>query len=213
MTLNPTLFKLIRLLPIFVIGGCTGISSPAKYYLLEPTELSASKLSTDSSVIEIALAPVRTPGYVNRPQIVTSVGNSQYQFSETNRWAEPLAKNLTRVLKRYLSVLVPADVSIVRAASLVKQANYYITVEILDIYMNGEDEVILNAHWNMYQKGQKTESHRNNCLMTVPEDNYSEMIAALNRCYGKLSINIANSINNSNNQSVLQAPEESSFKH
>jgi uncharacterized protein len=213
MALYLTFFKTILLLSILVISGCTGVSSPAKYYLLEPTELSVSEQDTGLSIMQIALAPVNTPGYVNRPQIVTSLGNSQYQFSEVHRWAEPLAKNLTRVLKRYLSVLVPADVAIVRAASLAKQATYYLTVEILDIYMNDEDEVILNAHWNVYQNGQKTGSHRNNCLMTVPEDNYSGMVVALNHCYGKLSINIANSIRHTENQSVLQSSEEPSFKH
>lgn len=207
MTLNKAFFKAILLLHIMLLSGCTGVSTPARFYLLEPIELT-SEIHDDPTIIQIALAQVKTPDYVNRPQIVTAVEKNQYQLSEINRWAEPLDKNLTRVLKQNLAMLVPAEVEVVYAESLAKQANFYLVVEILDLYMNSEAEVTLNAHWDLYQMGRKTENHQHNCQSGAAENNYSGMVAALNQCYRQLSITIANSINSIKKQPVLQKPIE-----
>ena len=46
----------------------------------------------------IGVGPVTVPDYLDRPQIATRSSSSSLQFSEFDRWAEPLEKNLMRVL-------------------------------------------------------------------------------------------------------------------
>jgi len=54
----------------------------------------------------IGLLPVRLPGHLNRPQLVTESGPNELIINEFARWAEPLEPALSRVLAENLATLL-----------------------------------------------------------------------------------------------------------
>ena len=57
----------------------------------------------------IAIEAVQIPGYLDRPQIVTNLNDTEYQLAEFNQWTEGLDDTLTRVIAENLLSLLSAD--------------------------------------------------------------------------------------------------------
>lgn len=103
------------ILPLAFLGtlalhaGCSR-SAPTRFYLLrsiapEPPERAAAR--TEGAV---AVGPVKVPEYLDRPQIVTRADSgTQVIVAEFDRWAEPLADGIKRVVVQNLAVLLPAS--------------------------------------------------------------------------------------------------------
>src|SRR5271170_7666944 len=92
---------------LLAIQGCTILpprQDPSRFYILTPASDSASAAS--ASQVSIGLGPIRFPGYLKRPEMVTRIDADQLQLSAENRWAEPLDSNFQRVLAQDLSQLL-----------------------------------------------------------------------------------------------------------
>ena len=61
-------------------------------------------------IITIGLAPIGLPRYLDRPQIMTRLGEHELGLSEVDLWADPLKDMIPRVLARNLAALLCADV-------------------------------------------------------------------------------------------------------
>src|SRR5262245_9638167 len=106
--------RLIKLITALVViglslAGCGNLFPPSqpnssKIYLLA-SPLKATDRQTRSTRIFLGVGPLRLPGYLERREIVTRVGQSQLDVSQKDRWAEPLDENLSHVLAQNLSVL------------------------------------------------------------------------------------------------------------
>ena len=125
--------------------GC-GRSTPSQLYVLYSPELKAGT-AVDKS---IALDPVRIPKHLDRLVVMTQHSNTEMAFSETQRWAGPLANNITSVLKENLSKLL-ANPNVYEARFGRKAAD--ITVSISLQQFSGElgEEAYLKAHWTLTQ--------------------------------------------------------------
>jgi len=89
------------------IPGCSS-NVPTNFYLLTPTpeQRVTSNPSADSSADRVqnesgtraGVRIVTVPEYLNRLGLVTRPNPNELNVSTTERWAEPLADNITRVL-------------------------------------------------------------------------------------------------------------------
>lgn len=98
MKMNPK-NRCIALLPV-LLGGASllscGTSSPARFYLVSSPE-AASKPSPSTGPL-VALEIVEVPAHLQRDPIATRTSPHELQVSEFDRWAEPLADALRRVI-------------------------------------------------------------------------------------------------------------------
>jgi uncharacterized lipoprotein YmbA len=91
---------------IALLSGCIGGRSPAPdYHLL--TARAQTKIATlDTS---IGIGPVRVAPFLTRTDITTHAGGGTMQFSEMERWGEPLEQGIQRVLLQNINTLTGAE--------------------------------------------------------------------------------------------------------
>lgn len=99
---------LISILLLFCTS-CIQIGSnpqPMNHYLLESMPEAVNIYS--SKPLNINLDLINFPDYLDRQQIVTRNNNNSIDFSDSERWAEPLQDNLTRTIRENLAMMLPA---------------------------------------------------------------------------------------------------------
>jgi uncharacterized lipoprotein YmbA len=95
---------------LLLLTAC-GTTEPSRFYLLS-ADVDPSSVRQESGIGEemaIEIGPVTLPEYLNRPQIVTRMGQNKIVLAEFDRWAEPLDENFARVLLENLSCLLSTD--------------------------------------------------------------------------------------------------------
>jgi uncharacterized protein len=75
-----------------------------QYYVLSPAQSDSTAPSASSTAqLAIGVGPIRFPGYLKRPGVVTRTTSNQLKVSDDNRWAEPLDENFESTLCQNLS--------------------------------------------------------------------------------------------------------------
>lgn len=196
MTLNRLIKRAFLATTLPLLTACIGGSSPpSQFYMLEPIRGAESGPSAaERSRVVLALAPVRIPQYVDRPQIVTATATNAYQLSEFNRWAERLDDNISRVLAQNLGTLVPADVVPANASNLAKQAAVRVNVSFLEFHVDPQGQARTVADWRISQGENTVVSRRSSYREPASTTDYRVIAGALNACLNRLSREIADSV-------------------
>ena len=182
------------LLPVLLLSlsACIGGKSPpSQFYLLEPVKAVEGFGGGAETGLLIALAPVRIPQYVDRPQMVTATGKNAYHLSETNRWAERLDDNIARVLAQNLNLLVPAEVVLANASSRAQQAKFKVSVTILEFHVGPQGQAGLTAQWSVARGEETVLGRQASYHEPASATDYGLMAGALNECLGRLSRDLA----------------------
>ena len=139
----------IFLLCSLVICGCA--SKSPNYYVLNSLQNgapSAEKAKAEND-LTIGVGPVKIPAYLDRPEMATRSALDSLQFAEFDKWAEPLEKNLTRVIAENLATLLSTDRVGVFPWLNSAQVQYQVTVDITQLERMPDGKVILAARWNI----------------------------------------------------------------
>ncbi len=182
------------LLPVLLLSlsACIGGKSPpSQFYLLEPVKGVEGFAGDADTGLLIALAPVRIPQYLDRPQMVTATGKNAYHLSETNRWAERLDDNIARVLAQNLNLLVPAEVVLANASSRAQQAKFKVSVTILEFHVDPQGQAGLTAQWSVARGEETVLGRQASYREPASATDYGLMAGALNECLGRLSRDLA----------------------
>jgi uncharacterized protein len=67
---------------------------PARYYTL----VALAESAPAASRLRVGLGPITLPGYLDRPELATRVDPERVRYSAFDRWAEPLPRQLERIL-------------------------------------------------------------------------------------------------------------------
>jgi uncharacterized lipoprotein YmbA len=103
-----------------LFGGCAAFApraDPSSFYILgvlPEVDLAADKNTAGGikANFSVGLGPIELPGYLDRQQIATRTSTNRLSYSETDRWAAPLAESFSRVLGQNISHLLnPAHMS------------------------------------------------------------------------------------------------------
>ena len=104
----------LRLLPVLVAGfllvglACLRTSPPVVFHSLQAVSPKKGEPGL-GRVLAVEVLPVRLPGVLQRPQIVTSLGPHRLTLSSGHQWGNALEKDMQRVLVENLSVLLGSD--------------------------------------------------------------------------------------------------------
>lgn len=193
--------KLILLLFIMVllsacIGG--GATNPTRYYLLDPIEYTGDSIKA-ARPLKIEIIDLQIPQYLERFQIASRSSESRLTFSDENQWGENLRKNLLRSMARNLSRILSTDdvgTPLNRSSSL---PDYRIQIYIEQFEQDVDDSVKLFARWQLSNTAKSAEGSKVSSIglqskAKIEEGNYDQMIAAMRKLFGELSLRIADSI-------------------
>lgn len=191
--------SLLRCVTVAVCGiALVGVNGCAKtkdtrFYVLTP--LPAAERPRDispGSDPAIGLRPVGLPEELDRPQIVTRVGENMLHLEEFDQWAAPLRDNFTRVLAGNLSILVPTDRVAVFPWGKDTTIDYEVSVEVARFEGTLGGNCSLVAHWTILKRGGKATPATGTSSHTEPAGvNYSTLVAAQSRLIAALSRDIA----------------------
>lgn len=182
----------LTLLSCLILAGCLGTSPPSQFYMLEPlaTRQANPGVQTQETLL-IALAPVRVPGYVDRPQIVHATGPNAYRLDETNRWAEDLAGNIARVLTQDLAVLVPAEVVPLNGSARAREAKLKLSLNILEFHVDERGQAHLTAQWQITRPDGSGPGRQASYAAPASDRDYALMVKGLNQCLNQLDRDLA----------------------
>jgi uncharacterized lipoprotein YmbA len=188
---------LLPLIGLLALTAC-GASKPSQFYVLNsmsPTELSRETISIGRG-LAIGLEPVDMPEYLDRPEIVSRGGGNQLELGEFDRWAEPLDRNIERVVARNLSVLLDTDRVFVLPVRRRLDLRYRVVIDILRFNLVKEGETLLEVRWAVLDAETDgelmiaTSSHGN----PVAVQNYDSVVSSMNENLAELSREIATAI-------------------
>ncbi len=187
------LTKLVLSLTIIVIyvAGCAPITQPSRFYILDSiADQTANRHILDKTV---AVGPVRLPKYLDRPNLVTRVGDNQLNLAEYDRWAGSLKEDILRVIGENLSYLLSSERIAIypwRRSALI---DYQVEIEIIRLDGRLGQDASLNVRWAIYgKKGTKLLAARSSAFNeSVDGDDYDALVAAWDRGLLKLSQEIA----------------------
>jgi uncharacterized lipoprotein YmbA len=171
-------------------GGC-GSTPPSRYYTLRSTAAGAPV----SSTLSVAVGPVSMPATVDRPQIVVNVGRNEVQPDDFNRWASPLADNLSRAVAGNLATLLGTAHVTISSSALSGDAEYRAAIEVQSFESALGEAATLDAVWSVRRmKDGKATTGRTTVREATQEKSYDALAAAHSRALGRLSEDIAGAI-------------------
>lgn len=178
-------------------GAMTGTSAPASFYVLTPTQgagpAPAVVASTGGKLL-LVIGPVSVAPYLDRPQIVTRGQGVRVSLAEFDRWAEPLDKNLARVLAEDVARLTAASVLVVPAWDEDKaEARVLVDVERLDGALGGEATLV--AWWSLRTHDGQTLSRVRTEHQGSAGSSFASLVEAQSALVGRLAQDIAAAVN------------------
>ena len=164
------------------LGGC-GNTKETRFYVL--TALPATERPSDASSgpnPAIGLRPIGMPEQLDRPQIVTRVGENMLHLAEFDQWGAPLQENFTQVLAQNLGILVPTDRVVVFPWPTASPLDYEVAVDVAQFEGSLSGNCSLIAHWAVLRRGANTPPVTGTSNHREPAgDSYATLVAALSR--------------------------------
>jgi uncharacterized lipoprotein YmbA len=180
-------------LPV-VMAGCVGSSAPTRLYVLTPgLDAAVAPLGTRATCSPaLGVGPVRLPGLLDRPQIVTRRGADEITQAEFDRWAEPLADTVPRVLAENVAALQKTDRIAVFPWDPAQSVQYQLVVDVMRFDGAVGGDVVLDARWRILAADGK-ELAVNRSVLTQPTGRagYQAVVTAMSRALTALSREIA----------------------
>ncbi len=175
------------------LAGCAR-SQAVNYYLLRSMQGPPPQAKALGQCMVVAVGPVEIPAYLDRPQMAIRPSPDTLHYSEYDRWAEPLDKNVARVLADDLSArLADAHVCVFPWPGSVP-VRYQVRLTIVHLEKIAGEKVVLDANWSLWgNNGKKLLLMRRSRIVEpveAPAD-YKRIAAAESRAVDSLSREIA----------------------
>ncbi|MEE9426373.1 MAG: PqiC family protein [Methylococcales bacterium] len=196
--------SVIVLLTAMLLSGCTD-HPVTRLHILTTIQNEPDQLKKSTVIIKnVGIREIKLPAYLDRPQIVSRVGDNELVLSSSHQWGEPLSQSVSRVLAEQLdNELVNARV-FVHPWSHKQTITAQIEVQINQFEIVDTQACVLDVSWLIWPKDNNTAiSHH--AMITVPVNNqqYSTLVNAHSQAIVQLSKQIANSLSG-----VFQGLEE-----
>ena len=191
----------VGMLTVGIVGlglvACSPLSpreDPTRFYVL--TGVGASE-SDDAAKLDITIGvgPVRLSPYLERTPLPTRVGDNEVEYSEIDRWAEPLADVFPFVQAQNLEYFLdPNDVEIYPWQRSIR-VDYTIEIDVIAFERNTDGDAELQAAWDIEDgSGHEVYSHFSDITQPATTNTTQASVAALSAAAADLSRVIATAI-------------------
>lgn len=132
-------------------AGCVSLkhTEEARFFVLRSVAQPQPQPVADGARALVGVQPVRLPGHLERPQIVTWVGPGELRIDEFVRWGEPLDEGFTRTLAENLALLLPEH-RVVRAPwRAAATPSVRVVTEVRVFGPQPDGRVLLDGRWGL----------------------------------------------------------------
>ena len=172
---------------------------PSRFFVLtamDPPTADPSPTSDRGRPLTLAVGPVRLAPYLDRNDLAIRLSADEIRYSDGERWAEPLERNVTNVLALNLSRLLGTArvFAYPRPAGLLPA--YQIDVEIGRLDTTRGGEATLAAHWTIENLGTRDLLASRDSYLTraAAGSGTPAAVAALSGVLAELSQEIASTV-------------------
>lgn len=195
--ISPRTATCICIVAGLLLSGCAN-STPARFYVLSGgVRLQESEPATPKeNDVSLAIGPVGLPEHLDRPQIVTRIGENRFILAEFDRWAEPLVRSFTRVLAENLSTLLSTDRVVVIPWKSSTPADYRITMDVIRFDGNLGEGASLISRWTVLgpDGNEIVPMKKSVFVVDTRREDYESLVAAMSEAIWELSREIAAAI-------------------
>jgi uncharacterized lipoprotein YmbA len=186
----------ILLTAALVTTGCFGTSPPARFYVLSASEPANAAVPSTGPEGTLGVFPTRVAEYLDRPQIVTFLGDNTVDLDEYARWAEPLGAGVSRVLAQELSSLLPGWRVLPQPWDPVVPLRARVVVGVTALGWNTAGEARLEANWAVLSGGGEEALARGRVVLrrTASGPGAAPAVAATSALVTEMAHDIASSI-------------------
>lgn len=174
---------------VLMCAGCLelgGASAPSRFYALAPLA-EARQVPGD---LGLGVGPIRTPAYLDRPQIVTRSGENQLELASFDRWAEPLGESVARVTATNLARLLGTERLQRHPWRDSRAVQLAVEIDVLRFDGRWGESVTLEAFWTVRAEG-ATLQRSSHIAEPLGGRDYAELAAAMSRALATLAHEIA----------------------
>jgi uncharacterized protein len=174
----------------------TGCRTPDSHlYTLSSSVPAAATPGEGSSNLIVFVGPVSIPAIVDLPQIVVRTSANEVTVDEFNRWAAPLASNISHVVAENLAVMLGTPRVSSYQQSLSTDADYRVVIDVQTFDSAPGDAATLSAMWVVRRiKDGKSETGHTTVHEASPQKGYDALASAHSRALGQMSREIADAI-------------------
>jgi uncharacterized lipoprotein YmbA len=184
----PRIASSAALFAVAVLVAACASSPPSRFYTLSRTATPGAAPATFSVVV----GPVAVPAVVDLPQIVVTTGPNQVTLDEYNRWASPLANNISRVVAENLVDLLGTPRVTLFQQSISADTDFRVAIEVQTFESAPGEAATLNAVWIVRRaRDGKAEMGRTTVREATAEKGYDALAAAHSRALYQMSQDIA----------------------
>jgi hypothetical protein len=146
--------------------------------------------------IVYGLGPIVLPPYLDRTQIATRISPTEVAYSQWDRWAEPLASNVSSVLMQTLSGDLGTDDIVSYPWPGGTAVEYQIAIRLLRFETDATGESHLRARWSVRDARRDRHLAAQETTLTRPgrPDDRAASTAALSGMLGDLGHEIATTV-------------------
>jgi uncharacterized lipoprotein YmbA len=177
------------------LAAACASSPPSRFYTLSSTASAGAATGAATSRLSVVVGPVSVPSIVDLPQIVVSTGPNQVTIDEFNRWASPLANNISRVVAENLVQLLGTPRVSQFQQSLSADGDYRAAIEVQTFESAPGDAATLNAAWLVRRaRDGKAETGRTTVREPATDKSFDALAAAHSRALSRMSQDIADAV-------------------
>jgi uncharacterized lipoprotein YmbA len=174
-----------------------GSTPESRFYTLEPLAARDPAPADGGGAAEdvvVLVGPVELLQVLDRPQMVTRVGDNEVAVHEYDRWAEPLGQGIARVLAEDLGALLGSDrVSLLSDPGAVDADAWRLGVVVVRFEGGPDGRCALVARWTLERPspGSHAEVHRSELTAEMSSRDGAGLAAAMSRNVNGLAREVA----------------------
>lgn len=181
------------LVGILLLTGCARTTSVSYYQLTSLEAPRNEPASGEAGKMVLGIGPVQLPEYLDRSQLVTRLSANRLQLADNHRWAEPLNKNIARVMGENLGALLGTSHIVFHPWPSSRVTDYQLLVEVLHFENESDGAARLVALWSVKGKdgGMVLPERRSSYLVPAAGQDPEGLVTALNQALGSFCREIA----------------------
>lgn len=193
--LAPTLRQAIVAVVLLTIA-CSPLRpqpDPSRFYVLTSLAESANEPAASQDLdLSLGVGPIALAPYLDRATMVTRVGANQVEFSQIDRWAEPLPGHFARIQATNLGLLLGTRVFLYPWYSST-QLDYSIEINVLRFERASDGSAQLKARWAIRDgnTGQLVDARESTFTARISAGSTEASVVALSEVAADLSREIA----------------------
>jgi uncharacterized protein len=181
----------LTLASILFLGACSILPEPKpvryRTLVLDVAHVPEPARAASARTASVSLRSVALPTYLDTDRLVTRVDDNEIRYSKEERWGDPLASAVPRILTANLESYLASEGVELRPAGTSADAWVDVTIQRFEADSRGETE--LRARWTVHRREGRVEVKSTEARLV--DDRGGSAAAGMSRLLGELAEAIA----------------------